>query len=80
MGPTVFHPYPRRLESLTVRGCHDKGSIFKTLSVGLAGEPQTYFRRAEKTGCSRRLVLVQRVFEPAKQTGTLPTELTRQQL
>ena len=29
---------------------------------------------------SRRLVLVQRAFEPAKQTGTLPTELTRRQL
>ena len=40
-GPTVFHPYPRRLESLTVCTCHYKGIIFflsylKTLSVGLA--------------------------------------------
>ena len=39
MGPTVFHPYPIRLESLTVCGCHYKGSILKTLSVGLACEP-----------------------------------------
>ena len=40
-GPTVFRPYPRRLESLTVCRCHYKGStfssvIFKTLSVGPA--------------------------------------------
>ena len=48
-GSTAFHPYPRRLESLTVRTCHYKGIIFflsylKTLSVGLACERQTYFR------------------------------------
>ena len=40
-GPTVFRPYPRRLESLTVCRCHYKGSTFlvsyfKTLSVGPA--------------------------------------------
>ena len=27
-GPTVFRPYPRRLESLTVWRCHYKGSTF----------------------------------------------------
>ena len=27
-GPTVFRPYPRRLESLTVCKCHYKGSTF----------------------------------------------------
>ena len=41
MGPTVYHSYPRRRESLTIR-CHYKGSGFlliylKTLSVGPAG-------------------------------------------
>ena len=37
-GPTVFPPYPRRLESLTVCRCHHFVlSYLKTLSVGLAG-------------------------------------------
>ena len=27
-GPTVFCPYPRRLERITVRRCHYKGSAF----------------------------------------------------
>ena len=30
-GPTVYSPYPRRLESLTIRGCNHKGSTFSSV-------------------------------------------------
>ena len=40
-GPTVFHPYLRSIENLTICRCHNKGSafspvIFKTPSIGLS--------------------------------------------
>ena len=30
-GPTVFHPYHRRLECLTICRCHNKGSTFSSV-------------------------------------------------
>ena len=30
-GPPVYSPYPRRLESLTIRGCNYKGSTFSSV-------------------------------------------------
>ena len=40
-GPTVYHPYPRRLESQTICRCYYKQhfllSYLKTLSFGPAG-------------------------------------------
>ena len=60
--PTVYSPYPRRPERLTICRYHYKGkhillSHFKTLSVGPVW------------GSNPR--------PPAQQTGALPTELTR---
>ena len=59
---TVFRPYPRRLESLTICRCHYKGSTF--LSV-IFKDPEYWFSR----GLTAR--------PPARQTGALPTQPTR---
>ena len=60
-GPTIYSPFPRRLECLTILRYNYKGTIllsyFKTLSV----DPVW--------GSNPR--------PPAQQTGALPTELTR---
>ena len=63
MGPTFFHPYPRRLESQTVCRCHYKGSS----SSQLFKDP--VLKCWSSRGLNPQL--------SAKQTGILPTELAR---
>ena len=61
-GPTVFRPYPSRLESLTVCWC----CITKAaLSSQLFKDPECWSGRGSNP------------WPPAQQTGALPTELTR---
>ena len=59
-GPTVYRPYPRRLESLIICRCHYKDSTFSSVIL----IPWMLVRPDSN---SRPL---------AQQTGTLPTELT----
>ena len=61
-GPTVFRPYPRRLESLTVCRCHYKGSTFCSFYLKT---PSCWSGRGSNP------------WPPAQQTGVLPTEPTR---
>ena len=48
-GPTIFHPYPRRLESLTIYRCHCKGSTFSSVK-----DPECWCNRGwnSPTSCS----------------------------
>ena len=65
-GPTVFCPYPRRLESPTVCRCLCKAAlVFKAL---VFKDPECWSAR-----CSNP-------WPPAQQTGALPTELTSRRL
>ena len=59
-GPTVFRPYARRLESLTVCRYHYKGSTF----FSVFKEPECWSGRGSNT------------WPPDQQTGALPTEPT----
>jgi len=40
-GPTVYSPYPRRPEGLTISRCHYKGSTFSSVLVRPWFEPAT---------------------------------------
>ena len=61
-GPTVFCPYLWRLESLTICRCHYKGSTLSSVFK----DPECW------SGWSLN------PWPPAQQTGTLPTDLTKQ--
>ena len=65
MGPTVFRPHPRRLESLTVCWCCIKKAA---LSSQLFKDPECWSGRGSNP------------WPPAQQTGALPTEPTRSRL
>ena len=64
MGPMIFHPYLRRLESLTIANVITKAA----LSSQLFKDPECW------SGWSLDL------WPPARQTGLLPPELTRRLL
>ena len=63
-GPTVFRPYPRRLESLTFADVITKAAF----SSQLFKDPECWSGWGSNP------------WPPAQQTGALPTELTRRRL
>ena len=63
-GPTVYRPYPRRLERLTICECHCKGSTFTSLSYFKTLNVGPFWDSNPRTPGSR-------------QCGALPIELTR---
>ena len=60
-GPTVFHPYPKRLECLTICRCHNKGSTFSSV---ILRRPECWSGRDLNPRTS------------ARKTGPYPIDLT----
>ena len=82
-GPTVFRPYPRRLESLTVCRCHCKGSTFSSVILRpwvlvLPGFEPTTFRSADPRppNWANQAAAIIRALEVSRYSGLLTICLT----
>ena len=77
-GPTVYRPYPSRLECLAICRCHNKGSTFSSVIlrpcvlVGPGLKPVTFrsadrglSNRANQVAVTCRLVMIDLLFDPA---------------